>query len=51
VEDEEDRLLFLSSNLLLNIGLMFFQQNWLQLDVSWLVDTVNVLWRVNVSDE
>jgi hypothetical protein len=42
VEDQEDWLVLLSSNSFLNILLMLAKQFWLKLNISGLVDTVDV---------
>jgi hypothetical protein len=42
VEDEEDWLVLLGVGLLLDIFLMFLEEFWVKLDVSWLVDAMDV---------
>lgn len=42
VEDQEDWLVVLGSNSLLDMGLVLAEELWAELDVTWLVDTVNV---------
>lgn len=42
MEDQEDWLLLLSSNSILNELLVLAEELRMQLDVSWLVDTMNV---------
>ena len=42
MEDQEDWLLLLSSNSILNELLVLAEELRVQLDVSWLVDTMNV---------
>jgi len=42
VEDQEQRLLLLSVDLLLGVSLVLAEQFWVKLDISWLVNTVNV---------
>lgn len=42
VEDEEDRLVILAIDLLLDIVLVLLEELRVELDVSWLVDTVDV---------
>ncbi len=42
MEDQEDWLLLLSSNGILNELLVLAEELGVQLDVSWLVDTMNV---------
>jgi hypothetical protein len=42
VEDEENWLVLLGSNGILNVLLMFAEELWMKLNVSWLVDSVNV---------
>lgn len=42
MEDEEDWLVFLGTNGGLDVGLVLSEKRWLELDVSWLVDTVDV---------
>tara|TARA_R110002060_G_scaffold6120_4_gene9361 strand:- start:335 stop:463 length:129 start_codon:yes stop_codon:yes gene_type:complete len=39
VEDQEDWLVLLSSDGILDILLVLAEELWVQLDVSWLVDT------------
>jgi hypothetical protein len=42
VEDEEDWLVLLGSDGILNMLLVLAKELWVELDVSWLVDTVDV---------
>jgi hypothetical protein len=42
VEDEEQWLVLSAIDLLLGVGLMLSEKLWVELDVSWLVDTVDV---------
>lgn len=42
VEDQEDWLVVLCSNGLLDMGLVLAKKLWAELDVTWLVNTVNV---------
>lgn len=42
VEDEEDWLVLLGTDGGLDVGLVLAKKRWLELDVSWLVDTVDV---------
>jgi len=42
VEDQEQWLRVLGVDLLSSVGLMLGQKLWVELDISWLVDTVNV---------
>lgn len=42
VEDEEDWLILLGSNGILDVLLVLGEEFWVQLDISWLVDTVHV---------
>jgi len=42
VEDEEDWLLLLRAGLLLDVLLVLAEKLWVKLDVTWLVDTVDV---------
>jgi hypothetical protein len=42
VEDEEDWLVVLGTDLLLDVQLVLAEKLWVQLDVTWLVDTVDV---------
>jgi hypothetical protein len=42
VEDQEDWLVLLGSNGILNVLLVLAEKLWVELDVSGLVDTVNV---------
>ena len=42
MEDEEDWLVLLGADGGLDVGLVLAEKRWLELDVSWLVDTVDV---------
>jgi len=42
VENEENWLLLLGTGLLLDVLLVLLEKLWVELDVTWLVDTVNV---------
>jgi hypothetical protein len=42
VEDQEDWLVLLSSNSILDILLVLSEELWVKLDISWLVNTVDV---------
>lgn len=42
VEDQEDWLILLCSNSILDVLLVLAEELWVKLDVSWLVDTVDV---------
>jgi hypothetical protein len=42
VEDQEDWLIFLSSDVVLDIFLVLAEKLWVELDVTRLVDTVNI---------
>lgn len=42
MEDQEDWLVFLCTNGLLDMGLVLAEKLWAELDVTWLVNTMNV---------
>ena len=42
MEDEENWLLLLGAGLLLDVLLVLAEKLWVELDVTWLVDTVDV---------
>lgn len=42
MENQEDWLILLCSNGILDILLVLAEELWVKLDVSWLIDTVNV---------
>lgn len=42
MENQEERLVFLSIDLLLRVGLMLAQEFWMQADITGLVNSVNI---------